>query len=88
MKDSSQDIEEIRRKAETMFKREIEPLISKEDPRKFLAIDVESGDFEVSASELDATDRVRARNPAATIWLRRVGSPVAHRLLRSQATHA
>lgn len=85
MKDSDQDIEEIRRKAETIFKREIEPLISEEDPQWFVAIDVDSGDYEINASDLVATDRLRARNPDANVWLRRVGSPVAHRFLTSRA---
>ena len=77
-------MEEVRYKAEMIFKREIEPLIADKDPQWFVAIDADSGDFEVHANELEAMDRLRARNPFAKVWLRRVGSQVAHRFLSSR----
>ncbi len=41
---------------------------------KIVAIDLETGDFEVDASEIAACDRLEARHPAAQIWMDRSGS--------------
>jgi hypothetical protein len=41
---------------------------------KIVAIDLETGDFEVDASEIAACDRLEARDPAAQIWMVRSGS--------------
>jgi hypothetical protein len=42
---------------------------------RFVAIDVDSGAFEVASDELAAAHGLRARYPAAQIWLRRVDVP-------------
>ena len=39
-----------------------------------MAIDLETGDFEVVASEIAVCDRHEARHPAAQIWMVRIGS--------------
>jgi hypothetical protein len=41
---------------------------------KIVAIDIETGAFEVDASEIEACDRLEARCPDAQIWIVRVGS--------------
>ena len=41
---------------------------------KFIAIDIETGDFEVHANEMTAAARLRKRVPDAQIWLVNVGS--------------
>lgn len=41
---------------------------------KIVAIDLESGDFEIDAHEIVACDRLEARHPDAQIWIIRVGS--------------
>lgn len=41
---------------------------------KIVAIDIETGDFEVDASEIAACDRLEARHPEAQIWIVRIGS--------------
>ena len=41
---------------------------------KIVAIDLETGDLEVDASEIAACDRLEARDPAAQIWMVRIGS--------------
>ena len=50
-----------------------------EDDGKLVAIDIESGAYEVDEDELTAFDRLRARVPQAQIWLVRVGSRYVHR---------
>jgi len=44
-----------------------------------VAIDIETGAYELDADELAASDRLLARIPNAQIWLCRVGSRYARR---------
>jgi hypothetical protein len=44
-----------------------------------VAIDIETGTYEVDANELAASDRLLARVPNAQIWLRRIGFRYTHR---------
>lgn len=69
--------EETARRAEEIFARDIAPQVRGEEPRKFVLIDVESGDYEIDAGAITASDRLRDRRPDAQIWMRRVGSPHA-----------
>lgn len=70
--------EEFVRRGDSIYTK-VRPLIADANPANFIAIDIESGDFEVDSSEMSASDRVLARNPNAQIWLRRVGSRFARR---------
>jgi hypothetical protein len=72
--------EEFARRGEEIFAREIEPHTHGKNPRDFVLIDIESGDYEIDADEIVASDRLLARRPDAQVWMRRVGSPHAHRL--------
>ncbi len=72
------DKEETARRAEEIFERDIRPHVAGKDERWFVAIDIETGDYEVAPNELTATDAVLARHPNARLWLRRVGSPYVY----------
>jgi hypothetical protein len=67
--------EEFARRGEAIFERDIRPRLKKARKSHFVLIDIETGDFEVDADELAASDRLLARCPNAQIWVRRVGSP-------------
>ena len=71
--------EEFARRGEEIYQREIQPRIQTGNKGRFVAIDIESGAFEVDADELKASDRLLARVPQAQIWLRRVDSRYARR---------
>ena len=45
----------------------------------FVAIDIETGAYEIDANEIVASDRLRLRHPEALIWLRQIGSRYARR---------
>jgi hypothetical protein len=62
-----------------MYESEVRPRLKPEDDGKLVAIDIESGAYEVDEDELTAFDRLRARVPQAQIWLVRVGSRYVHR---------
>jgi hypothetical protein len=47
---------------------------------EFVAIDVESGDYEVAADILDAVRNLRTRRPGCIPYLHRVGRSAAFRL--------
>lgn len=64
-------------RANVVFDQQIVDQVRDRDPCEFVAINVDSGDFEVDADEVAAIDRLRQRS-AGDLFLRRVGSPVAH----------
>lgn len=71
--------EEIARAGDEIYSTRIQATLHTEDTGKYAVIDVESGDYEVSADEVAASDRLLARQPQAQVWLRQIGSPYARR---------
>jgi hypothetical protein len=71
--------EEFARRGDEIYDREILPKLKTEDKGKLVAIDIETGDYEIARDELAACDRLSARHPDAQIWLRRVGSRYVYR---------
>jgi hypothetical protein len=80
--------EEFAKRGEDIFKKEIHSQMQGHNPRHFLAIDIETGVYEIDPSEMAACDRLEARVPDAQIWLRRVGSRAARRSGSGKATKA
>lgn len=64
--------EEFARRGDEIYEKSIRPCMKKSDVGKFIVIDIETGDYEIAAS-----DRLLARIPEAQVWLRRVGSKYA-----------
>ena len=71
--------EEFARRGDAIFESDVRPHLGPEDDGKFVAIDIESGAYEIDAEELPACDRLRARVPQSQVWLARVGSQYVHR---------
>ncbi len=71
--------EEFARRGDAIYERELPPMLEKGNEGKFVAIDIETGAYEIDADELAASDRLGARVPNAQIWLRRIGSRHARR---------
>ena len=65
--------EEFARRGDAIYEKEIRPLLKKRDVGKFLAIDIETGEYAISPDELKACHKLRARIPDAQIWMVRVG---------------
>lgn len=66
-----------------IFEERVRPNVDVDtEAHKFVAIDVETGEYEIDESEVTATDRLIDRELEAEgrIWLRRVGYEHAHRL--------
>ena len=71
---------EDERRAEEVYDRCIRPVPRPEDEGKYVAVAVESGDFEIDADDYAATGRLLARHPGARLWLMRTGPSAAYRL--------
>jgi hypothetical protein len=66
--------EEFAQRGNEIYERVVQPQLTEEDGGKFVAIDIETGTFEVDVDEIAASQRLLARNPDAQIWFRLVGS--------------
>jgi hypothetical protein len=71
--------EEFARRGDAIYDSDVRPRLKPEDDGKFVAIAIETGDYEIQADEMSACDRLRARVPGAQVWLVRAGSPYLHR---------
>ena len=67
--------EEFSRRGDEIYERQVAPQVESRDAGKFVAIDIETGAFEVASDELAASDRM----PGAQVWLRQIGTRFAHR---------
>jgi hypothetical protein len=71
--------EEFARRGDAIYERDIRPSVSAANEDDFVAIDIETGAYEIDADELTVSDRLLARLPGAQVWLRRVSSRYARR---------
>ena len=66
--------EEFEKRADAIYDEKVVPNLKEKDHGKFVAIDIETGEYEIASKELTACDRLNARIPDAQIWLKRIGS--------------
>ena len=79
--------EEFAQRGDEIYERDICPQIDEtSNAGKFVAIDIETGAYEIDVDELTASDRLLARYPEAQIWLRRVGSRYVRRFRPHQCS--
>ena len=71
-------LEEFARRGDAIYEKTIRPKLSSKDKGKFAAIDIETGDYEISSSEMKAGDKLLARIPNAQIWMVRIGYRAVH----------
>jgi hypothetical protein len=57
----------------------VRPLLRPEDDGKFVALDIDTGEYEIDADDYTAVMRLRTRKPGAEIWLERAGQPAAYK---------
>jgi hypothetical protein len=65
--------EEFARRGDAIYENDIRPHLKPEDDGKFVAIDIETGAYEMDKDEMKAGRRLRARVPEAQTWMVRVG---------------
>ena len=72
--------EEFARRGREIYSRVVLPGIRPEDDYKIVAIDIDSGDYEIDERAIAASDRLRLRKPDAQVWTERVGQPATYRI--------
>jgi hypothetical protein len=72
--------DEFARRGQEIYERQIRPQLGPADDGKFVAIDIETGAYEVDGDDYTATERLLSRQPDAQIWLVRAGQPAAYRI--------
>lgn len=73
-------LDELARLGGEIFDRTIRSTLCPEDDGKYVAIDVDSGDYEIDADDYAAVARLRAKKPSADVWLMRAGHKAAYRI--------
>ena len=66
--------EEFAQHGDEIYDSQIRSQVEVADRGKIVAIDIDTGAFEVDASEIVACARLEAHHPDAQIWIVRVGS--------------
>ena len=56
---------EFARRGDALYDAKVRPLLTAEDDGKFVALDIDTGEYEIHSSEITAGDRLRKRLPAA-----------------------
>jgi hypothetical protein len=70
--------EEFARRGNEIYQLQIRPQIEKDNYGKIVAIDIETGAFEVADDTITASDRLLKRCPDAQIWRVRIGHKAVH----------
>ena len=71
---------ELGRLGDAIYDQQIRPSRQPEDKGKFVAVDVDTGEYEMDEDDYTAVMRLRGRMPAADMWLIRVGYPTTCRI--------
>jgi hypothetical protein len=65
--------EEYARRGDAIYERDIKPKLKPEDHGKYVAIDIETGEYEIDADDDTVGDGILERRPDAQLWIVRVG---------------
>jgi hypothetical protein len=71
--------EEFARRGHEIYEQQVRPQIEDGNEGKIVAIDIDTGVFEVAEDTLTASDRLLARCPNTQTWFVRVGYRALHR---------
>lgn len=72
--------EEFARRGDAIYEQEVRPKVEDGNKGRIVAIDIDSGAYEMDDDQLTAIHRLLARYPEAQIWCVRVGYPYVDRL--------
>lgn len=71
--------DEFAQRGDYLYENQIEPQVETENYGRIVAIDIETGEFELADEILPATDRLFERIPDAQPWIVRIGHRAVHR---------
>lgn len=75
--------EEIGVRGEAIYASKLRAILEPQDRGRFVAIDVETEDYEVADEAHEASDRLHERHPAAQVLVERIGYPAAFQARRA-----
>jgi hypothetical protein len=73
--------EEFARRGDEIYQKQVRPLVEAGNRGKIVAIDIETGTFELADDLVTAGNRLFARLPEAQAWYVRIGYPAVYRFL-------
>ena len=79
MRQPRYSMEEHARRGDEIYERDVRPQVEVGNQGKIVAIDIDTGAFEVAEDVLTASDRLLARYPEAQTWFVRIGCRDVHR---------
>jgi hypothetical protein len=79
MQDTQYSKEVIVRLGKERYERDIRAHVEPQHKGKLLALDIQSGDYEIDVQAGPAVDRLKNRRPDATVFVLRVGHPTAYK---------
>jgi len=86
-KKTSYTATEIGMRGQALYEQQIRQRVEAENRGKFLVLDVTSGEYEIAAEDLTASDRLLMRKPDAVLFGVRIGHHTAYRLaVRGEVT--
>ncbi|HEV8259500.1 MAG TPA: hypothetical protein VGQ19_01920 [Burkholderiales bacterium] len=71
---------EFARRGQAIYDASIRAQVESAHEGKFVAIDIETGEWEIDVDDYAATERLLSRIPDAQTWLVRVGQRAAYRI--------
>ncbi|PSB49975.1 hypothetical protein [Chamaesiphon polymorphus] len=72
--------EEVAHRGNALYESEVRLQVEAGNHGKIVAIDIETGAFEVAKDSLTASDRMLEQYPDAQIWFVRIGHRAVHRI--------
>lgn len=72
--------DEIVRRGQELYERDIRARVEPEHKGKFLVIDIETGEYEIAPTAIEAIRRSKAKHPDPALYILRVGYPAAYKL--------
>ena len=72
--------EEFARRGQAIYEQRVRPQVEEGNRGRIVAIDIETGEFEVGDDTLAASGQLLGRCPEAQPWLVRIGHRAVHRL--------
>ena len=78
--------DEVVRRGRALYEERIRAAVEPSHLGKFLALDIETGEYEIDTDELAAAARAQARNPNAVLYILRIGYRAAFRIGASFAS--
>ena len=72
--------DEIVRRGEELYERDIRPKVEPDHHGCFLALDIETGEYEIDSQDILAIQRAKAKRPDAALYIVRVGYRSAYKL--------